>query len=264
MGAAPTAQQLPARARRYLSRGDAELIYNPFHTSTWRVTVPDGPWLYLKAGPPGRHPSLADECDRLLWLATQGAAVPEVVDMGAGERIEWMVTVALPGLAAAAAEHRGRPERTVPVLAEGLRAFHEIDASDCPFDWTVKTALAHVQERVASNHIDPAGFHREHRHLSPREALAQLHATAQPEDDLVVTHGDYCFPNVMIAGVRVVGVLDVGEVGLSHRWRDLAVGTWSTTWNVGPGYEDLFLDAYGIEWDLDRAAFYRLLYDLES
>ena len=58
--------------------------------------------------------------------------------------------------------------------------------------------------RVAANNIDPSGFHREHRHLSPREALAQLHATVQPAD------------------------------------------------------------AYGIERDLDRAAFYRLRYDLES
>lgn len=264
MGSAPTERQLPAQARRYLSRGDAELIYNPHHTSTWRVKVPGGPWLYVKAGPTRHHPSLTAERDRLVWLAKRGAAVPEVVDMGIGEHIAWMVTVALPGLPATAPEHLARPRRTVPILAEGLRAFHEIDPTDCPFDWTVKTALAHVETRVAAADIDPAGFGDEHRHLSPQEALARLHATVPPDDDLVVTHGDYCFPNLLIAGVRVVGVLDVGEAGLAQRWRDLAVGTWATTWNVGPGYEDLFLDAYGIDWDLDRAAFYRLLYDLES
>lgn len=61
-----------------------------------------------------------------------------------------------------------------------------------------------------------------------------------------------------------MGYLDLGEVGLSDRWRDLAVGTWSVTWNVGPGYEDLFLAAYGTDWDTARRDLYRLLYDLES
>lgn len=51
---------------------------------------------------------------------------------------------------------------------------------------------------------------------------------------------------------------------MSDRWRDLAVATWSCAWNVGPGYEDLFLDAYGVDWVPERRDFSRLLYDLES
>lgn len=81
---------------------------------------------------------------------------------------------------------------------------------------------------------------------------------------MVVCHGDYCLPNVMIATGRVVGYLDLGEAGVAERRRDLAVATWSVTWNVGPGFEDLFLDAYGTDWDVPRRDFYRLLYDLES
>lgn len=79
----------------------------------------------------------------------------------------------------------------------------------------------------------------------------------------MVCHGDYCLPNVLLDGGRVVGYLDLGEVGVSDRWRDLAVGTWSVTWNVGPGYEDLFLAAYGTDWAPARRDLYRLLYYLE-
>lgn len=46
------------------------------------------------------------------------------------------------------------------------------------------------------------------------------------------------------------------------RWADLAVATWSTTWNYGPGWEQRLLDAYGIPPDPDRTRYYRLLYDL--
>jgi kanamycin kinase len=136
---------------------------------------------------------------------------------------------------------------------------------DRPFDYRVPRALEHAAARVAGGTIDPSGFHEVHEHLSPEQALTRLRELApRQEEDVVVCHGDYCFPNVLLHEGRVVGYLDLGEVGLAERWRDLAVATWSVTWNVGPGYEDLFLDAYGTDWDMSRRDFYRLLYDLES
>ena len=60
------------------------------------------------------------------------------------------------------------------------------------------------------------------------------------------------------------GYVDLGELGIADRWWDVTLGAWSTTWNVGPGYEDRFYEAYGVERDDDRIAFYRLLYDLAS
>ena len=40
----------------------------------------------------------------------------------------------------------------------------------------------------------------------------------------------------------------------ADRWWDLAVATWSTVWNIGPGWEDDFLRAYEIERDDARIA----------
>ena len=51
-----------------------------------------------------------------------------------------------------------------------------------------------------SDDIDPAGFHEEHAHLTPAAALAELEATVPAEEDLVVCHGDYCAPNVLLQG----------------------------------------------------------------
>jgi kanamycin kinase len=36
------------------------------------------------------------------------------------------------------------------------------------------------------------------------------------------------------------------------------------TWNLGPGWEELFLDAYGVRRDSERNAYYRLMYDMVS
>ncbi len=42
------------------------------------------------------------------------------------------------------------------------------------------------------------------------------------------------------------------------------MGSWSVTWNLGPGWEELFLASYGVRRDDRRIAFYRLLYDVRS
>ncbi len=113
--------------------------------------------------------------------------------------------------------------------------------------------------------VKQSDLHTEFQHLSPDDAVAELERLRPASEDLVVCHGDYCFPNVLLddAGA-ITGYLDLGELGIADRWWDVAIGAWSTTWNVGPGWEDLFYEAYGIERDDERITFYRLLYALAS
>jgi hypothetical protein len=58
------------------------------------------------------------------------------------------------------------------------------------------------------------------------------------------------------------GHVDFGSLGLADQWADLAVATWSTEWNYGPGWTDILLDAYGVGRDEYRINYYRLLWDL--
>lgn len=265
MPLAPVREQLPARARAHLEAAESELVYNPYATATWRLMRPDGRICFLKAGWAGAYPSLSVERERTVWLGDRGVPVPTVLDAGSHGDVEWMVTAALTGQPASASEHRNQPRRLVATLAEGLRAFHDTDPAGCPFDYRPAAALRHASARVAAGLVPAENLHPEHTHLTVQQAVARLRmlAPADPQD-VVVCHGDYCLPNVFLARGHVTGYLDLGESGLAERWRDLAVATWSLTWNLGPGYEDLFLDAYGADWDLRRRDFYRLLYDLES
>jgi kanamycin kinase len=75
--------------------------------------------------------------------------------------------------------------------------------------------------------------------------------------------GDPCAPNVLVGDDgEDVGVVDLGALGAADRWADLAVATWSTQWNFGAGWERVLLEAYGVEPDPGRTAYYRLLWDL--
>lgn len=220
--------------------------------------------LFLKLGQGYLYPSISDERERLQW-AVDHIPVPEVTQSGSEGDVHWLLTTGLKGLDAAALRVSRKPEALVPILAQGLRDFHAIPPERCPFVFDNRAALTHVRGRLAADRIDPErDFHPEFSHLSAEAAVQRLEASSPPSEDLVVCHGDYCLPNVIIDGTEVSGFVDVGELGVADRWWDLAVATWSVTWNLGPGLEELFLHEYGVEKDEDRLWFYRLLYDLVS
>lgn len=231
--------------------------------TTWRIASPEGEVRFVKVRAVEEQPSLADEAARLRW-ARDHQPVPAVVATGVEDGVGWLVLTALPGQDATAPELKARPEWLVPVLARGLRRFHETPTQRCPFRLGIDEALAAVRARIAGGRAAHADLHPEFAHLSLDEALATLERLAPDDEDLVVCHGDYCFPNVLVEGDRVIGYLDLGELAVADRWWDVAVGSWSTQWNVGPGWEELFLHSYGVEPDRRRLTFYRLLYDLIS
>jgi kanamycin kinase len=238
----------------------------PDQVTTWRLEDPRaGDVHFLKVARSGHFPTVLDECERMRW-ARPYLPVPTVLDCGSDGTIDWLLTVALAGTDATKHPWRADPNRFVPALAKGLAAFHAAAPVDsCPFDFTLATAMEHVRRRVRDGIATPADLHPEHQHLTLERALGELERLAPDREDLVVCHGDYCLPNVLLddAGIAT-GYVDVGEMAVADRWCDIAVGAWSVTWNLGPGWEDLFYDAYGAQPDERRIAFYRLLYDLAS
>jgi kanamycin kinase len=121
-------------------------------------------------------------------------------------------------------------------IAHGLRRFHDtVPVESCPFDWSAETRLAAAPDVVER---------------------------PPPVDRLVVCHGDACAPNTLVdAGGRFTGHVDLGQAGVADRWADLAVASWSLDWNFGPGWEDMFFDAYGVDPDPERIDYYRLLWE---
>lgn len=231
--------------------------------TAWRLVSRRGDVLFLKVRALEEEPRLLDEADRLRW-ARHHLNVPEVLAGGTEGDVDWLLLTGLPGRDATAPELKARPGWLVPVLARGLRQLHETPAADCPFRLGVDDALAAARRRVVEGTAVHADLHEEFRDLSLDDALVTLHDLAPDTEDPVLCHGDYCFPNVLIEGDAVTAYIDLGELAVADRWWDVAVGSWSTTWNIGPGWEQLFLDAYGIEPDRRRMTFWRLVYDLIS
>lgn len=253
--------ELPSLVAAAHAGWEFELVQAPYSTATWKLTSPVGEVRFAKVAWDDLYPSLAHERDRMRWAITV-LPVPRVTDHGAEDGIEWLVTAALPG--SDATKLKDDPEAVVRALGEGLRRFHEVPTEGCPFDFRIDVAIAHCASRVNSGRETWDDLHDDFKDHTPESALEELIRMRPNSEDVVVCHGDYCFPNALLEDGRVTGYLDLGELGLADRWWDIAVGAWSVTWNVDPALEALFYDAYGVEPDLDRIRFYRLMYDLAS
>jgi len=163
----------------------------------------------------------------------------------------------LPGVAAH--DFGGTPQRCVELLAEGLRAWHGLPVDACPFDARLATLLAQARANAEAGRVDETDFDSSRIGRTALDLFAELAATQPRHEDLVVAHGDYCLPNVVLDGDRVAGFVDVGRAGVSDRYRDLALAARSIEYNIGREWVAPFFAAYGVEPDSRRIAFYQLL-----
>jgi kanamycin kinase len=188
--------------------------------------------------------------------------VPEVIEIREDHEGTALVTRALPGENVVGPRGMADPATAVRAIGHGLRRLHdEAPVERCPFEWSLQRRLETARAGVASGATRPELWHPEHRHLGVDDALALLDEPP-PIDRLVVCHGDACAPNTLVHEGVWSGLVDLGALGIADRWADLAIATWSTEWNFGPGWEPTLLDAYGVEVDPVRTAYYRLLWDL--
>ncbi|BDZ43057.1 putative phosphotransferase [Paraoerskovia sediminicola] len=219
---------------------------------------------HLKWAPDGVGLDLPGEAERMVWAAGR-TPVPRVVAHGnAGDGRwtgTWLVTETLPGESAVAPRWIADPARAVEALGAGLRALHDsLDVADCPFAWSVRDRVANARDRADAGD-GPESWFPEHRTIPLADALARL--ADAPEPDLVVCHGDACAPNTLLSDDGAwAGHVDLGSLGVADRWADVAVAAWSTEWNYGPGWDGALYEAYGVDPDAEKIAYYRLLWDL--
>lgn len=93
----------------------------------------------------------------------------------------------------------------------------------------------------------------------------------RPEEELVLSHGDFCLPNIFLEKEKLSGFIDLGRMGLADKWQDIALCYRSLKHNFegyygGKVYEgfdpDILFEALGIEPDWQKLNYYILLDEL--
>lgn len=159
---------------------------------------------------------------------------------------DMLFTRAVSGEDCTAEKYKSDPKRLCDILAERLRALHELDASDCPIKDRIGEYLALAEANYKADTYNKEHFPDSFGYRSGDEAMGVLNAEGGILKNDVLIHGDYCMPNVMLDNWHFSGFIDVDHGGIGDRHIDLFWGRWSLGFNLGTyEYSDRFFDAYG-------------------
>lgn len=163
------------------------------------------------------------------------------------------------------------PELVINLAARGLKMLWKTDVCDCPCSVSrLSNRLKAAEYNVAHGLVDientePETFGKG-GFKDSRELLEWLKNNRPPED-IVLTHGDYCLPNIFAKGDRISGFIDLGKSGSADRWQDIAIAIRSLDHNFDgkPIFDfkpQMFLDALGVEMNEEKYRYYYLLDEL--
>lgn len=226
--------------------------------------------LVLKIEVPNRE---SDNNLRMLrWLAGR-LPVPEIVAEETFEGKRFLLMKRLPGEMSCGESFLSQPETLVELLAQGLRQLWSVDISGCPCDQRIPAKLENARWMVENRlydleNVDPDTF-GPHGFSSP-EALLQWLESHPPEETQVLSHGDYCLPNVFLRNGAISGFLDLGRCGVSDPYADIAL-CWRSlrdNFNGTHGYTDpdfdpdLLFRKLEIQPDWEKIRYFLLLDEL--
>ena len=160
----------------------------------------------------------------------------------------------------------------VDLLVDGMNSLWSISIEDCPSKVCLESKLNEAKYRVDHHLVDinecdpktfgPNGF-------KDPLALYQWLMDNKPQEELVLSHGDYCLPNIFNNNGKTT-FIDIGRMGVSDKWQDIALCYRSLRDNMNGSYggkvydfnPDLLFKKLGIEKDENKLNYYLLLDEL--
>lgn len=211
---------------------------------------------------------------KLLKFFSERNLAPQVIAREVVDGLDFLLMEKCNGTMLCDSEFLRNPRRLTEIAKGVLHTLWNMDVSSCPVDMTLKNKLKLAEYNVTHNLVDlanvnPSTFGVDGRFANPEKLLAWLIAN-QPREDLAVTHGDFCLPNVFFDGARAK-VIDVGRGGVADKYQDIALLYRSLRDNLGGHYggayfgeldEQMFFSVLGITPDWDKIDYYILLDEL--
>lgn len=215
----------------------------------------------------------ANELQMMQWLNGK-IPVPDIIEHISEQGYSYILMTRCKGYMSCADQYMTNPIKQAELLAETLHQLWSIPTTDCPCHWPLNRRLQQAAENVASGNVDMASAQPDtfgdKGFKNPAELLHWL-TTNMPEEAAVISHGDFCLPNIFVNDYGLTGLIDLGKAGTADKWQDIALCYRSLQNNYGgiyggkkyPGLKtELLFDALELKPNWARIQYYILLDEL--
>ena len=207
------------------------------------------------------------------WLKGK-IPVPEVLYYEEHEEKSYLLMSKISGEMVCEENYMKNPEQLLSILTEGLTMLWQTDISDCTFDSSIEKKLEMAARQVHLglvdlDNVEPETFGEE-GFKDPEELLDWL-VQNKPKEEYVLSHGDFCLPNIFANHGKLSGFIDLSKMGYADKYQDIALCYRSLKHNIdgkyGSGAWEIFdpnilFDILKITPDWDKIKYYILLDEL--
>ncbi len=221
---------------------------------------------------PDSNPA-GNEHQMMRWL--QGRLpVPEILEEAFVDGTRYLLMTRIPGKHLCDAAILDDQERLAELVAEGLHRMWSVNVKGCPANRALDQKFREIEAGLRNGTITldqarqedtygPGGFE------SPSQLYDWL-VKHRPDEEKVLSHGDYCLPNIFCDEKGLTGYIDLGYAGIADKWVDIEKVLWSmwanSTGEFGGRHREFdrrrLFDALGMQPDEERLRYYSLLSEL--
>lgn len=214
-----------------------------------------------------------DTVQMMRWLEGR-IPVPRVICYEHDAEYQYLLMSKLTGKMSCDEYYLEHPQELLTLLAEAMKMLWTVDVTDCPRKRDIDAELAEAKYRVENglvdmDNVEPTTF-GEGGFRNPEELLRWLEDN-RPDYEPVLSHGDFCLPNIFIEDGRISGFIDLGDTGIGDKWRDIALCYRSLKHNFDGSYggkvyadfqPDMLFEKLGIQPNWEKLKYYILLDEL--
>ena len=147
--------------------------------------------------------------------------VPKVLCYESDDNFQYLLMSRITGKMSCDETYLENPHELCRLLAQAFKMLWSVDITGCPRERTIDNELEEAKYRVENNLVDIDDAESEtlgeNGFENPEARLAWLQ-THKPKYEPVLSHGDFCLPNIFLQNNQVSGFIDLDATGIGDKW----------------------------------------------